>query len=40
MVLSDKKYVVLFQLSELSTGWRFRNLILAIYCCRIVTLTA
>ena len=28
-----------FQLKEMSTGWHSRNLILAIYCCRIAMFT-
>ena len=40
MEASDKKYVALFQVSEMSAGWDFKNLILAKHCCRIVTLTA
>ena len=40
MGLSDKKSVALFQVSEISAGWDFKNLILAKHCCRIVTLTA
>ena len=40
MELSDKNYVSLFQVSEMSAGGQSRNLILAIYCCRIATLTS
>ena len=37
MGLSDKKCVAVFQVSKMSAGRHFRNLILAIDSCRIVT---